>query len=609
MTANPVLHVLRIFRRKASVHESQEQSDGQLLERFVGGDGDALETLVRRHAPMVWGVCRRNLARPDDAEDAFQATFLVLLRKAGTIWPRERLANWLYGVAYKTACKARQTAAKRGTREIQETTVPEPPAKPPENGFGTELLALLDRELNGLPEKYRTAVVLCELQERTIRDVAQELRVKEGTVASRLARGREMLAQRMIRHGAVLTVGTVAAVCSQQAASGALPTALLTRTIEAVRLMEAGQHVMAGLLSAEASTLADAVLHTMVATKWKAASVVLLLAALAMGGVLVVYRNLPDQPREWEVAIDPEKYGSKVGAKTFARDRVDKNRGGNRVEEFGPATFEAQFDRLKNEWTVVVGMVIGMRIDGPPIWQKETTMVLKYNPSTRTYDVVSDDWMKAFAWPRDISEINGWRKVQLKNVETWARCDFIKPATTIGPVSSGWLVSQVPGEYRPPGSAEHAGPQIHDAGKLVARQFGGNALTANVTPRGVTILAQDANQKAWVCAFGAPEGHFLEVGAYGGEYGFASPMPSFTRFFPYCGIRYRVEGISNSSLWDSGPHDFVIWEIEIKEQRIVRLAIDFSDAGRYGSEVYRSGGSIRFNSHFELSKEVPKVGP
>src|SRR6516162_2558200 len=98
MTANPVLHFLRIFRRRASVHESQEQSDGRLLERFVGGEGDALETLVHRHAPMVWAVCRRNLARPDDAKDAFQATFLVLLRKAGTIWPRERLVNWLYGV-------------------------------------------------------------------------------------------------------------------------------------------------------------------------------------------------------------------------------------------------------------------------------------------------------------------------------------------------------------------------------------------------------------------------------------------------------------------------------------------------------------------------------
>jgi RNA polymerase sigma factor (sigma-70 family) len=288
MTANPVVHFLRIFRRRASVDESQEQSDGRLLERFVGGDGDALETLVRRHAPMVWGVCRRNLARPDDAEDAFQATFLVLLRKAGTIRPRERLANWLYGVAYKTACKARQTAAKRGAHEIQVETMPEPPAKPPEDGFGKELLTLLDRELSGLPDKYRTAIVLCYLQGRTVRDAAQQLGVADGTVASRLARGRQMLAQRMSRHGAGLSAYTVAAMCSQQAAPGVLPEAMLTHTIDAVRLLEAGQPVLAGLLRAEASTLSDAVLHAMASRK--AATRILLLApAILIAALLVAF--------------------------------------------------------------------------------------------------------------------------------------------------------------------------------------------------------------------------------------------------------------------------------------------------------------------------------
>src|SRR6516225_3927971 len=205
VTANPIRKFLDTFWQSTLLHECKEQADGPLLERFVAShDRLALETLVRRHAPMVWGVCRRTLARPDDAEDAFQATFLALLRKAGSIWPREKLANWLYGVAYKTACRARQNAAKRCAREKQVETMPEPATEPPDDVFVPELLAHLDRELNALPEKYRTTVILCELQGRTIRDVAQELRVAEGTIASRLARGRAMLAQRMSRHGAVV---------------------------------------------------------------------------------------------------------------------------------------------------------------------------------------------------------------------------------------------------------------------------------------------------------------------------------------------------------------------------------------------------------------------
>src|SRR5262245_23174709 len=110
-----------------------ERSDGQLLGAYVAGrDGVALAALVRRHGPMVWGVCRRMLRHEQDAEDAFQATFLVLVRKAASVAPREMVGNWLYGVARQTALKARATAAKRGSRERQTTDMPDPPAAQPD---------------------------------------------------------------------------------------------------------------------------------------------------------------------------------------------------------------------------------------------------------------------------------------------------------------------------------------------------------------------------------------------------------------------------------------------------------------------------------------------
>jgi RNA polymerase sigma factor (sigma-70 family) len=174
-----------------------EQTDGQLLEELIGRrDARALEALVRRHAPMVWGVCRRALAH-HDAEDAFQVTFLVLVRKASSIRSRELLPNWLYRVACQTARKARQRTAKRYAREKQVSVLPEPPMGPHDGALELDLSAPLDEELSRLPEKYRIAVVLCDVQGRTRHDAAQQLRLPEGTVASRLARGRALLAKQV----------------------------------------------------------------------------------------------------------------------------------------------------------------------------------------------------------------------------------------------------------------------------------------------------------------------------------------------------------------------------------------------------------------------------
>src|SRR5262245_30686884 len=163
------------------------RTDRQLLEDYVlRHDEAALEALVRRHAPMVWGVCRRTLFDHHDAEDAFQATFLVLVRRAGSIASPELLAGWLYGVACQTALKARAAAARKRGREKLMAELPEPAAPP--GPAANDLQTYLDGELKSLPDKYRAAIVLCDVEGKTRREAARELDWPEGTVAGRLAR-------------------------------------------------------------------------------------------------------------------------------------------------------------------------------------------------------------------------------------------------------------------------------------------------------------------------------------------------------------------------------------------------------------------------------------
>src|SRR4051812_29899908 len=210
--------VLRHLRRSALLPDGAGLTDGQLLAGYLDrSDEGALAALVRRHGPMVWGVCCRVLRDHHDAEDAFQATFLVFVRRAASIASRELLANWLYGVAHQTAVKARATAARRRTRERQVTEMPEPEVV--QQDHRRDLQPLLDHEISRLPDKYRVPIVLCDLEGKTRKEAAHQLGVPEGTVAGRLARARAMLAKRLSRHGLALSSGTLAAVLSENAAS------------------------------------------------------------------------------------------------------------------------------------------------------------------------------------------------------------------------------------------------------------------------------------------------------------------------------------------------------------------------------------------------------
>jgi RNA polymerase sigma factor (sigma-70 family) len=158
-------------------------TDGELLECFLSGwDDRAFAALVRRHAAMVWGVCRRVLICHQDAEDAFQSTFLVLVRKAASVTPRHMIANWLYGVAHQTALNARASAARRRARERQVTEMPEPAG--PEQKLWLDLQPILDQELSRLPARYRSAIVLCDLEGKTRKDAAAQFGVPQGNTCA-----------------------------------------------------------------------------------------------------------------------------------------------------------------------------------------------------------------------------------------------------------------------------------------------------------------------------------------------------------------------------------------------------------------------------------------
>lgn len=247
--------------------EEASPSDGRLLIDYLDSrDNALLAILVRRHSSMVWNVCRRVLKTYHDAEDAFQATFLVLARKADSISPPELLGNWLYGVAHQTALKARATTAKRNAREVHGIAIPEPGVF--KQDLWDEVLPLLDMVLRKLPDKYRAAIVLCDLEEKTRKEVAQQLGVPEGTVAARLARARALLAKRMARHGVTLTGSALAALLTEHAASAAPSCALVSLTINAATLAGSGRDI-ASTATVHSAALATGVLRAMMFTKYQ----------------------------------------------------------------------------------------------------------------------------------------------------------------------------------------------------------------------------------------------------------------------------------------------------------------------------------------------------
>jgi RNA polymerase sigma factor (sigma-70 family) len=274
-------------------------SEGELLDRFVRGrDESAFEILVARHGPMVLGVCRSLLRDPNDVDDAFQATFLVLVRKAATLRQYELLANWLYGVAIRVAMRARSQAARRMGRfgsqgSIEKLVAAEDLARShdsPASLMDSEPAPWLHQEVGRLPEKYRTPVVLCYFEGLTHDEAASRMGCPLGTVKGRLARARDLLRRRLTRRGLALSAAALASQLAAPHAQAAVPAALEMATARAaLSLASSATAALAwgSSISIPVTALAEGVLHTMAWNQVRITAGTILLAGTLATGVVI----------------------------------------------------------------------------------------------------------------------------------------------------------------------------------------------------------------------------------------------------------------------------------------------------------------------------------
>jgi RNA polymerase sigma factor (sigma-70 family) len=271
--------------RSAEPGPERRIGDAELMKALVSAnDPAAFAALVERFGNVVWGVCRRILPTNEDAEDAFQAVFLVLAKKGATITNKGAVGSWLYGVAYRTAMKARRDLAHRIQRERKA-----PPPAPAEGASGVaacrELQRVLDEEVARLPEKFKAPFVLCCIEGLSKSEAARELNWKEGTVSGRLADARKKLQARLIRRGITLSAALTALALTQKSAAAAVSPIVVETTIHGVSGVMAGQTATG--LSPVAVSLSDAVVRTFAVAQLKTAGAAILAMALTIASVTV----------------------------------------------------------------------------------------------------------------------------------------------------------------------------------------------------------------------------------------------------------------------------------------------------------------------------------
>ncbi|HEV3443197.1 MAG TPA: sigma-70 family RNA polymerase sigma factor [Gemmataceae bacterium] len=326
MAQQTVPKLIRQLRSMVGPSVDTEYPDAQLLERYVAGhDEAAFAALMYRYGRLVRAVCAHMLRCHEDVEDAVQATFLILARRAGSIRKRASLASWLHGVAFRTASNARQSAARRHNHEKNgQSRVPEEPVA---EAALHELQALLDEEVERLPEKLRAPFVLCCLEGLSRTEAAQALAWKEGTVSGRLAQARERIREGLSRNGVTLSAALCATVIDPMPSAGA--SGMVVREVLAYAAGEASG------ISARAVSLAETTLACLTISPVKAIVAVVLTASVLGGGVGLLTARQEPKGDEQPVATNTSAVATPNSVKI---DRLIQQLGSNRFAEREQAT-------------------------------------------------------------------------------------------------------------------------------------------------------------------------------------------------------------------------------------------------------------------------------
>jgi len=325
MTKGGLPAILRHLRRTVAVEAGDSSaSDADLLGRFIDSrDGIAFEAVVRRHASMVWNVCGRVLHDEADVEDAFQAVFLTLVRKAHTIDRRASVASWLHRVAYRVAVEARRQAARRFAREVH--TMEHHLSQPGDDAAWRELQLVLDEEVCRLPEKYRAPVVLCYLQGRSNTEAARQLELPSGTVVTRLAWARRRLRKRLTQRGLSVSAALLSGGIIQRAEAAVVPQRLIDVTLRSSIRLASGATAAAGAETATALELSRAVTGTISAAQVKFTAVIAASLVIA-GGAAALRGRLPDgdpQPHPPATTLpQSDEVAARPGADALGIERV-----------------------------------------------------------------------------------------------------------------------------------------------------------------------------------------------------------------------------------------------------------------------------------------------